>query len=79
MKMIGEISKCNWKMWSAAPSSMFGHLTGFKHRIKYIALRLAPQYAADMDRAAAEEKARDLETEDGLRIDLLKTVFSDNR
>ena len=32
--------------------SMFGHLTGYKHRTKYIALRLAVR-TADMDRAAA--------------------------
>ena len=57
---------------------MFSHLTGFKHRTKYIAMRLAIR-TADMDHATAEEKARDLESEDGLRIDLLKTVFSDNR
>ena len=60
------------------PCSMFAHLTGLKHRTKYIAMRLAIR-TADMDRATAEEKARDLESEDGLRIDLLKTVFSDNR
>ena len=60
------------------PCSMFAHLTGLKHRTKYIAMRLAIR-TADMDRVTAQEKARDLEAEDGLRIDLLKTVFSDNR
>ena len=58
--------------------SMFAHLTGIKHRTKYIGMRLGVRTAA-MDSASAQEKARDLESEDGLRIDLLKTVFSDNR
>ena len=57
---------------------MFAHLTGIKHRTKYIGMRLGVRTAA-MDGASAQEKARDLESEDGLRIDLLKTVFSDNR
>ena len=57
---------------------MFAHLTGIKHRTKYIGMLLGVRTAA-MDGASAQEKARDLESEDGLRIDLLKTVFSDNR
>ena len=57
---------------------MFAHLTGIKHRTKYIGMRLGVRTAA-MDGASAQEKARDLESEDGLRIDLLKTIFSDNR
>jgi hypothetical protein len=67
---------CGLCNMSAAPASnMFSHLTGLKHRLKYLGMRLHIS-TSGMDRSGAREKAKELEAEDGLRVELLKTVFS---
>ena len=56
--------------------NMFMHLTGTKHRLKLLAKRLGGQAVQGVDRAGAHEMAKEVEAEDGLRIELMKKVQS---
>ena len=67
---------CNLCCVSANSTPMFTHLTGFKHRQKYLEMRYNER---DLDKSQISLKCQHIHDQEGRRLDLIKTICSDEK